>query len=82
MIQASFGALLVATVSATPLVAAGGGAAENAAIAVPAITMRADEEQCPAVWAETNPLPQNRFAMRRHVLSPAALDNGDSFVAL
>jgi len=81
VIEPPFRALLVATVGTAPLPAPGGGAAGGAAVAVPAIAMRADEKHRPAVAARTNPLPQNRFAVRRHVLPPAALDNSNSFVA-
>ena len=47
-----------------------------------AVTMRADEERRATVAARTNALTQNHFAMCRHVLSQAALDNGSGFVAL
>ena len=81
VIEPSFGALLVAPVGAAPLTAPAVGAARKAAVAMPPVTMRANEEHFPAVCAETNPLSQNRFAMCRHALSPAALDTGNSFVA-
>jgi hypothetical protein len=44
--------------------------------------MRADEEHRATVAARTNTLTQNHFAMCRHVLPQAALDNGYGFVAL
>ena len=81
VIEPSFRALLVALVGAAPLAAAGGSAAGDAAVAMPAVTMGADEKHRPAVAARTNPLPQNCFAVRCHVLVPAALDNCESFVA-
>jgi hypothetical protein len=82
MIELPFGALLVAAVGATPLLAAGLLAALVAAVAVSAITMRADEENRVAALTKANPLPQNRFAMNhRHASSQAGLDNGSGFVA-
>jgi hypothetical protein len=82
MIELPFGALLVAAVGAPPLLAAGLLAALVAAVAVPAIAMRADEENRVAALTKANPLPQNRFAMnRRHASSQAGLDNGSGLVA-
>jgi hypothetical protein len=45
------------------------------------IAMRAEEERRPAFTAQTNPQPQNYFAIDRHLPSPAGLDNGSGFVA-
>jgi hypothetical protein len=82
MIELPFGALLVAAVGAPPLLAAGLLAALVAAVAVSAITMRADEENRVAALTKANPLPQNRFAMNhRHASSQAGLDNGSGLVA-
>ena len=53
----------------------------QAAIALPAITMRANKERFPTFTAQTNPQPQNNFAMLRHPPSQAGLDNGYGFVA-
>ena len=82
MIELPFGALLVAAIGPPPLLAAGLLAALVAAVAVPAIAMRADEENRVAALTKANPLPQNRFAMnRRHASSQAGLDNGSGLVA-
>ena len=82
MIEPSLRALLVAPVGGPPLSAAGLCAALGTAVAVAAIAVRADEEHCLAPLTPANPLPQNRFAMnRRHVSSPAGLDNGSGLVA-
>ena len=50
-------------------------------VALPAVAMGAEEERGPAFTAQTNPQPQNHFAMNRHPPSPAGLDNGNGFVA-
>jgi hypothetical protein len=81
VIESALRALLVAAIGGTTLLTTGGSAAGNAAVAVSAIAMRAHEEHSLAVSIYTNPLPQNRFAVRRHAPSPAALDNGGGFVA-
>jgi hypothetical protein len=82
MIELPFGALLVATVGASPLLTAGLLATLVAAVAVSAIAMRADEENRVAALTKANPLPQNRFAMNhRHASSQAGLDNGSGLVA-
>ena len=82
MIELPFGALLVSSVGAPPLLAAGLFAALGAAVAVASITVRADEENRLAGLAKANPLPQNRFAMNhRHASSQAELDNGTGLVA-
>jgi len=83
MIELPFGALLVAFIGAPPLLAAGLVAAWFAAVAMSAITVRADEENCVAALTKANPLPQNRFAMNhRHASSQAELDNGTGLVAV
>jgi len=82
MVESPLGALLMATVRAAPLPAPGRLAARRVAIAVSAVTMRADEEHRATIGARTNALTQNHFAVCRHVLSQAALDNGGGFVAL
>ena len=82
MIEPSFGALLVAAVGASPLLATGLLAALVAAVAVSAVAVRTDEENRVAALTEANPLPQNRFAMNhRHASSQAGLDNGSGLVA-
>jgi hypothetical protein len=82
VIEPSFRTPLVPAIGAAPLLATGGFAARQTAIAVSAITMRADEEYCATARARTEPLPENHFAMCCHVLPQAALDNGCDFVAL
>lgn len=82
MIEPSLAALLVTPVGGPPLLAAGLLAALGAAVAVSAITVRADEENRLTLLTQANPLPQNRFAMNhRHAPSQAELDNGTGLVA-
>jgi hypothetical protein len=82
MIELPFGALLVASVGAPPLLLAGLLAALVAAVAVSAVTVRADEENRVAALTKANPLPQNCFNMNhRHASSQAGLDNGSGLVA-
>ena len=72
MIELPFGALLVASVGAPPLLPAGLLAALVAAVAVSAVAVRADEENRVAALTKANSLPQNRFAMNhRHASSQA-----------
>jgi len=72
MIEPSFGTPLVASVGGSPLLAAGLFAALSTAVAVPAVTVRADEENLLAALTKANPLPQNRFAVNhRHASSQA-----------
>ncbi len=82
MIEPSFGALLVAAVGAPSLVDAGSLTALGTAVALPAITVRADKEHRVTFLTEANSLPEYRFAMNcRHPSSQARLDNGSRFVA-
>jgi hypothetical protein len=82
MIELPFGALLVASIGAPPLLAAGLLAALLAAVAMSAIAVCADKENRVAALTKANPLPQNRFAMNhRHASSQAELDNGTGLVA-
>jgi len=82
MIEPSLAAPLVTPVGGPPLLAAGLLAALGAAVAVSAITVRADEENRLTLLTQANPLPQNRFAMNhRHAPSQAELDNGTGLVA-
>ena len=82
MIELPFGALLVASVGAPPLLAAGLLTTVVAAVTMSAIAVRADEDNRLAAWTKANPLPQNRFAMNhRHASSQAGLDNGSGLVA-
>ena len=82
MIELAFGALLVPLVGLPPLSSAGLIAACDAAIAVPAIAVRAEEKHGVAVVAETNSMKENRVVMnRRHAWLQARLDNGTRIVA-
>jgi hypothetical protein len=82
MIEPSFGTPLVASVGGSPLLAAGLFAALSTAVAVPAVTVRADEENHLAALTKAKPLPQNRFAVNhRHASSQTGLDNGSDLVA-
>jgi len=72
MIKLSFGAPLVALVGGSSLLPAGLFAARDAAVAVSAITVRADEENRVAPLTKAKLLPQNRFAVSdRHASSHA-----------
>jgi hypothetical protein len=72
MIEPSLGTPLVASVGGSPLLAAGMFAALGTAVAVSAVTVRADEENRLAALTKANPLPQNRFAVNhRHASSQA-----------
>jgi hypothetical protein len=82
MIEPSFEAPLMAVVGASPLAASGMLTALGAAVALSAITVRADEEHCVTLVTKANSLPEYRFAMNcRHASSQAGLDNGRGFVA-
>jgi len=82
MIEPSFGTPLMAVIGAPPLAGAGTLAAWSAAVALSAITVRADEEYGVTLVTEANSLPEYRFAMNcRHASSQAGLDNGTGFVA-
>src|SRR5262249_29610868 len=88
MIEAPFETLLVAAIGRAALLATGLLAASHTAIALPAITMRAQIENCEAGGQPTNPLPENSSAGSRHRSPGAELDNrhpswqDDSRVAL
>lgn len=75
MIEPSFETLLVAAIGRAMLVEAGLLPAGKAAIALAAVTMRAQEEHGPAFAGMAKPLPQNHFLMGRHLSSQAALDS-------
>ena len=77
MVEPSFRALLVPAIGAPPLLQPCLLAAGDAAIALPAIAMRAEEEDGATVAAEANPLPENHIAVNRHACAEAALDNGN-----
>lgn len=69
MIEPPLGTLLVAAIGRTMLTQAGLPAASPAAIALPTVTMRAQEKHRAAFAGMTKPLPQNCFRMRRHASS-------------
>ena len=77
MIEPAFGAALVALVGGPMLAPARIAAANRAAIALAAITVRADEEQGRASTAHTQPCAENCFAMNRHAVRLAGFDNDD-----
>jgi len=82
MVEPAFGAALMAVVGAPPLADAGILAALGTAVALPAITVRADEKYGVTLVTEANSLPEYRFAMHcRHASSQAGLDNGTGFVS-
>jgi hypothetical protein len=76
MIQSPFPTALVAVVGAASLPEPGLGATGEAAIALSTITLPADPEHRVASAAAANPLPENDFAMNRHVRPQKGLDNG------
>ena len=76
MVEASFRAALVAVVGTAPLLEPGLSTASGAAVALSAITVLADPEHRVAFSAAANPLPENDFAMNRHVRPQKGLDNG------
>ena len=72
MIEPAFRALLVACISASPLLPAGLLAAGGAAIAMSTVAVGADEEHGVALLAETESLQEYRFAVSlRHASSQA-----------
>lgn len=81
MIEPSFRALLVPAIGTPPLLQPCLLAAAHAAIALPAVTVLAEEEEGATVAAEANPLPENHIAVNRHACAQAALDSGNPFVA-
>ncbi|MEP7367889.1 MAG: hypothetical protein ABI972_31895 [Acidobacteriota bacterium] len=82
VVEPAFRALLVASISASPLLPASVCAAPFAAIAMSAIAVGADEKHGVALFTKTDSLKKNRFAVSlRHASSQADLDNGTRFVA-
>jgi hypothetical protein len=81
MIEPAFETLLVAAIRRATLTEARRPAARQAAIALSAVAVRAQEEHRAAFAGVTKPLPPNYFSMYRHASSQAALDNGNGFVA-
>jgi hypothetical protein len=82
VIESPLGTLLVSAIGAPPLPYSGLLATNQAAIPLPTITMGAEKEHPAAFAAEANPQPKNHFAVHRHAISLAVLDNGDNFVAI
>lgn len=80
MIEASFGALLVALVGLAALPQAGLPLAGGSAIALTAITGSAEVEEGVTVRALADAQPQRDLAGFRH-LRPRGLDNGSNLVA-
>lgn len=76
MIEPALGTGLVPPVRFAVLAAARLAAAGRAAIALPAITMHADEEQDRAGATQTKSRAENRLAMNRHACRLADFDNG------
>ncbi len=73
MIQSSFGARLVSAIGRAALSLPRCCAASRTAIALPAVTVRTNEEQHVAGAAQTEPRPQNRLAMYSHAPGVRAL---------
>ena len=81
MVQSPFRTPLVSAVGDAPLTQSCLVAASQAAVALSAVTVRTEKERRKTVPELANPLPENRFPMRRHASPQAALDNGSRFVA-
>ena len=80
MIEPAFQTPLVAAVGPSVLAKSRLAPACQAAIALSAITLRAEKEGCPAIAGQANPKLQNHFARNRHASPQAGLDNDDGFV--
>ena len=70
MIEPPFGAALMALIGAPALLTPDRTAARGAAIPMPAVAVRANEEHRPAIRAQAKPLQQYRL-MRRHACPQA-----------
>jgi hypothetical protein len=81
VVQSPLLALLVPAIGATSLPESHCFAAGMAAIAMSAVTVRADQEGRATLRSRTKPLSQNHFAVFRHVSRQAGMDNGNGFVA-
>jgi hypothetical protein len=77
MIEPALQTLLVAAVGSAALPASSLGAAGRAAIALPAVAVRANPEHRLASLAATNSRPENHFCMNRHPPTEAAFDKGN-----
>jgi hypothetical protein len=81
MIEPAFRTLLIAAVGLAALVKPGAMTAGGAAIALSAITTRAEEEHGAAFLVLANPQKKNYFAIVRHACGRTQLDKGNAFVA-
>ena len=77
MIELALQTPLVSAVGSPALLAPSFGAASRAAIALPAVAVRANPEHRLASLAATNPRPENHFCMNRHPPTQAGFDNGN-----
>jgi len=77
MIEPAFGTPLVPAVGISALLAPRFRAASYAAIALPAIAVRAKPEDRLASLATANPLPENHFSMNCHPPVQADFDKGN-----
>jgi hypothetical protein len=73
--------LLVPAIGAAALPLLRSLTAVKAAVAVSAITVRADQERRTTLGSRTKPLSQNHFAVFRHASVEAALDKRNGIVA-
>ena len=76
MIQTAFSALLMTAIGRSMLPASRYHAALRAAVSLPAIAARANQEHRPAIRIAAKPLPENNFSVNRHPRLQAAFDNG------
>ena len=81
MIQSSLRTLLVPVIGAAPLMEPGLTPANQTAITLSAVAVRAEKEYRATFTKQANAQPQNHLALNRHASSQAALDSGDLFVA-
>jgi len=77
MIEPALQTTLVAPVGSAALLASSLRAASRAAIALPAVAVRANPEHRLASLAATNSRPENHFSMNRHPPTAAAFDNSN-----
>ena len=76
VIQLAFRTPLVTAVCATPLLEPCLVTTSGTAVALPTIAVLTDPEQCLAIAATANPLPENDFTMNLHTSPQTGLDNG------
>jgi hypothetical protein len=77
MIEPALQTPLMAAVGSTPLPAPSFGAASRAAIALPAVAVRANPEHRLASLAATKSQPENHFSLNCHPPTQAGFDNGN-----